>query len=79
MAEEAKAKTPEVKEVKKEKMVTITIPRMKADEEDVFVSVNMRTWIIKRGVPVEVPECVALAIRDREAMLNEIFEKSAKK
>lgn len=76
MAEEAKAKMPEEK---KEKMVTITIPRMKADEEDVFVSVNMRTWIIKRGVPVEVPECVALAIRDREAMLNEIFEKSAKK
>lgn len=72
MAEEAKAKT----EDKKEKMVTITIPRTKADEEDVFVSVNMRTWIIKRGVPVEVPECVAMVIRDREEMLNEIFEKS---
>lgn len=75
MAEEAKAKTEE----KKEKMVTINIPRTKPDEEDVFVSVNMRTWIIKRGVPVEVPECVAMVIRDREEMLNEIFEKSTAK
>ena len=36
----------------KEKTVKIRIPRTKADQEDVFVSVNMRTWLIKRGVEV---------------------------
>ena len=35
-----------------EKMVTIKLPRERKDQEDVFVSVNMRTWQIKRGVAV---------------------------
>ena len=63
-----------------EKMVTIRIPRTKADQEDVFVSVNLRTWIIKRGVDVEVPECVAEVIRHQEEVLEEImlFEEAAK-
>ena len=56
-----------------EKMVTIRIPRTKKDQEDVFVSVNMRTWIIKRGVEVEVPECVAEVLRNQEKMLEEIM------
>ena len=41
-----------------EKMVTIKIDRHSKDEGDVFVSVNERTWQIKRGVYVDVPECV---------------------
>ena len=52
----------------KQKMVKIRIPRTKADQEDVFVSVNERTWIVKRGVEVEVPECVAEVIRHQEEM-----------
>lgn len=62
MAEEKKTETP------KEKMVKIRIPRIKANQEDVFVSVNERTWIVKRGVEVEVPECVAEVIRHSEEM-----------
>ena len=31
------------------KMVKVRIPRTKADQEDVFVSVNNYTCIIKRG------------------------------
>lgn len=63
-----------------EKMVKIRIPRTKADQEDVFVSVNMQTWIVKRGVEVEVPECVAEVLRHQEEMLEEImlFEDAAK-
>jgi hypothetical protein len=57
----------------KEKMVKIRIPRTKKDEEDVFVSVNLRTWLIKRGVEVEVPECVAEVLRHQEEMLEEIM------
>lgn len=64
-----------VKEVKEaaEKMVKIRIPREKANQEDVFVSVNMKTWLIKRGVEVEVPECVAEVLRHQEEMLEQIM------
>ena len=56
-----------------EKMVKIKIPRTKKDEEDVFVSVNLRTWLVKRGVEVEVPACVAEVLRHQEEMLEEIM------
>ena len=67
------AETHAVIEAPREKMVKIRIPRTKKDEEDVFVSVNMRTWLIKRGVEVEVPECVAEVLRHQEEMLEEIM------
>ena len=60
-------------EAPKEKMVKIRIPRTKADQEDVFVSVNLRTWLVKRGVEVEVPECVAEVLRNHEKALEEIM------
>ena len=62
----------------KEKMIKIRIPRTKANQEDVFVSVNERTWIVKRGVDVEVPECVAEVIRHQEEMLEHIMMSSQK-
>ena len=62
MAETNKTETP------KEKMIKIRIPKFKANQEDVFVSVNERTWIVQRGVEVEVPECVAEVIRRSEEM-----------
>ena len=55
------------------KMVKIRIPRTKKDEEDVFVSVNLRTYIIKRGVEVEVPDFVAEVLRHQEEMMEEIM------
>lgn len=63
----------------KEKTVKIRIPRTKADQEDVPVWVNDRSWIIKRGVEVEVPECVAEVLRHQEEALEEImlFQESA--
>lgn len=65
----------------KEKLVKIRIPRTKADQEDVPVWVNNRSWLIKRGVTVEVPECVAEVLRHQEEMLEEamLFEEKAKK
>jgi len=56
-----------------EKKVKIRIPRTKADESDVYVSVNNRTWLIKRGVEVEVPECVAEVLRNQEIALEEAY------
>lgn len=65
----------------KQKMVKIRIPRTKKDEEDVFVSVNHYTCIIKRGVEVEVPDFVAEVLRHQEEMLEKImdFEESVQK
>lgn len=56
-----------------EKMVKIKLPRIRDREEDVFVSINERTWMIKRGVEVEVPQCVASVIADSEAMEEEAY------
>ena len=65
----------------KQKMVKIRIPRTKKDEEDVFVSVNNYTCIIKRGVEVEVPDFVAEVLQHQEEMLESImlFEDAHKK
>jgi hypothetical protein len=78
----ASTKTIETEAVKEPaiKMVKIRIPRTKKDEEDVFVSVNMRTYAIKRGVEVEVPDFVAEVLKHKEEMLEEIilFEENSK-
>ena len=55
------------------KKVKIKIPRTKADQEDVFVSVNMETYLIKRGVEVEVPDYVAEVLQHQEEMLETIM------
>lgn len=54
------------------KMVKIKIPKTKEMKEDVFVSVNFRTYQIKRGVEVEVPDFVAEVLQHQEEMLESI-------
>ena len=63
------------------KMVKIRIPKDKEHKDDVFVSVNFRTYQIQRGVEVEVPDFVAEVLQNREKMLEEImlFEEQAQK
>lgn len=63
-----------------EKLVRIRLPKERRDQEDVFVGINERTWLIKRGVEVEVPECVAEVLENREMMLEVImaFEDAAR-
>ena len=75
------AETVKKTEAPKEKMVKVRIPRTKADQEDVFVSVNLKTYLIKRGVEVEVPDFVAEVLRHQEEMLEEImlFEAQAQR
>lgn len=64
----------------KTKTVTIRIPRLSPKQEDVFVSVNQNTYLIKRGVEVEVPAAVAEVLRHQEEMLEVIqqFEEAHK-
>ena len=74
------AETIKKTEAPKEKMVKIRIPRTSAKQEDVPVWVNERSWMVKRGVEVEVPECVAEVLRHQEEMMETImlFEEAAK-
>ena len=59
--------------VKKEETVKIKLPRGRKEDGDVFVSVNERTWLIKRGVEVEVPACVAEVLEHQEQMQEEAY------
>lgn len=74
----AEVKETKKETVEKEKMVKIKIPRNRKDEEDVFVSVNERTWLIKRGEYVEVPECVKEVLDHQEMMLDEAYDFDSK-
>ena len=59
--------------MEKEKTVTIRLPKNRNQQEDVFVSVNNRTWLIQRGVNVEVPLCVAEVLKHQENMQETIM------
>lgn len=60
---------------KGEKMVKIRLFKDgKAYVDDVFVGVNGMTYQIKRGVEVEVPECVAEVLRNSEAQDREAIQ-----
>lgn len=54
----------------KEKMVKIRLPITREERAPVPVWVNERSWVIQRGQEVEVPECVAEVLRNREMMLE---------
>ena len=59
---------------KKEKMVKIRLPIVRGENNaDVFVGVNGRTWLIKRGVEVEVPEICAIELRQQEEALAKAY------
>lgn len=59
----------------KEKMVKVKIPLIRgAKNDDVFVSVNDRKWLIKRGIEVEVPECVKEQLEHEERQLYAAYE-----
>ena len=59
------------KTVNQEELVKIRLPKTREQQEDVFVSVNRRTWLIQRGVYVEVPACVAEVLQHAEEMAEE--------
>ena len=54
------------------RMVTIKIPMNRDDinKPDVFVSLNEKTWQIKRGVQVTVPDYVAQFLEMREDQIE---------
>lgn len=72
---ENKKNTNEVKKIK------IKLPKVRGQSDDVFVSVNNYTCIIKRGVEVEVPAYIKEVLDHQEEMLETIvaFEEKVRK
>lgn len=64
------AAAPVIEQPVGERLVRVKIPKTKANQSDVFVSVNERTFQIKRGVEVEVPDYVALMLSMREDQIE---------
>jgi hypothetical protein len=63
------------------KKVKIKLPKIKGETDDVFVSVNNYTCVIKRGEEVEVPVFVKEVLDHQEKMLEtiQLFETKAVK
>lgn len=63
------------------KMVKIRLPLTRTETNDEYVAVNGKTYQIKRGVTVEVPDYVAEVIQSSEEMLSVsmAYEEEAKK
>lgn len=59
------------------KKVKIKLPLSRTEKEDVWVSVNGEKYLIKRGVEVEVPACVAEVLQHKEEMLEIAMEYEA--
>ena len=57
-----------------EKNVKIKLPLTRSEKEDVFVGINGHTWLLARGVEVEVPWNVAKVLSRREKCLAEAME-----
>lgn len=53
-----------------EKKVKIKLPLTRTEKADKWCAVNGKTYLIKRGVDVEVPACVAEVLRHEEEMLS---------
>ena len=64
--------------VKKVKTVKVKLPLTRTEKDDVFVGLNGKTYLIKRGVEVAVPAGVAKILERREKMLSVAMEFEAK-
>lgn len=56
------------------KKVKIRLPLTREEKDDVYVCVNGKSYLIKRGKEVEVPASVAEVLQHREEMLEQSME-----
>lgn len=57
-----------------EKKVKIKLPLTRSEKEDVFVGVNGKNWLIRRGEEVELPWYAARVLERQEKMLSQALE-----
>ena len=72
MAEKAAAT--EKAAVNKPKMVKIKLPLTRTEKDDKYVAVNGKSYQIKRGETVEVPDYVVEVLENQEKMLTLAME-----
>lgn len=77
MAETKTQKTKKSKLFPNEPLVTIKLPITRTEKDDVWVAVNGKSMQIKRGIEVEVPQCIYEALEHSEKMLLEAMEYEA--
>ena len=53
------------------KKIKIKLPLTKSEKDDVYVAVNGKSYLIKRGETVEVPDFVVKELERSEAALQE--------
>lgn len=56
------------------KTVKIKLPLTRSEKDDVYVAVNGKSYLIKRGETVEVPDFVAEVLQHKEEMLAMAME-----
>lgn len=54
--------------------VRIKIPLTRTEKDDVYVAVNGKSYLIKRGEYVDVPASVAEVLQHKEEMLAQAME-----
>ena len=69
----------ETKTPEGEDLISIRLPLTKELQADVFVRVNHRTWLIKRGETVKVPACVVEVLDHADQAAIEELRYSAAK
>ncbi|MBR0200819.1 MAG: hypothetical protein IJQ42_11715 [Oscillospiraceae bacterium] len=60
-----------------EELISIRLPLTKELQNDVFVRVNHRTWLIKRGETVKVPACVVEVLEHADQATAESLQYQA--
>ena len=73
--ESAVAETEAAVAEEKPKTVVIQLPVIEGMGDSVYVCVNMKSYQIKRGEPVEVPLCVAEVLRNSDKQMMEAMKK----
>lgn len=58
----------------KPKMAKIKLPLSKHEKDDVYVAINGKSYLIKRGVQVEVPQAVVEVLENKEKMLSIAYD-----
>lgn len=71
---ETKKKGEEIQEnvePKEEELISIRLPITKELQDDVFIRVNHRTWLVKRGETVKLPACAVEVLEHSEQAMLE--------
>ena len=62
-----------------EELLPVVFPITRDQQDDVFIRVNQRTWLVKRGEQVMLPRCAVEVYRNAERANLEMIEYIKKK